>query len=484
MKCKQIQERLIDFTFGELSTKEMDEINSHIKDCATCKSEYQNLKATSATVQSIFSNNNSAVSLPKNMDKKIHSMITSTKKQNKEKISFKRSGIAVAVICAILLISLNISSVFAYKLNKIPIVSDFVKFVVLDKGLLNAVKGQIGQKIEQSSESNGITFTVHEVIASHNRISILYSIKLPENIESKALLPIFCLVDKKGNPKHGMGGSAVYVSDNHEYMGSQFYNPINGDFSKVNMSFQRISFEDGSTLVGNWSNSFYIDVNKAKERLLKQSLNYAIQGKNGKIILNEISTTGSETVLKYKTTGTVKGLYGVSLIDQNGLEYTQSGGRESDTEGHLMFSMTYPNKPVEIKVQGIREVENVNINVPISIREQSPIKINFNNNQLELRNFEIGQNNISIRVLANTPPFDKVLSATLKDSNGTIYSWNENFRIITDFIKIIQGDNANIFQKIEFNNANPTSKTYDLTIKEAIVYNNTNSTINLSNSIY
>lgn len=167
MKCEDVKINLEPYTAGELSNTEKKQIENHLKKCNDCKKELDEIKQKKEWVINVA--NSGLNRMPSELENKILSM----NKKNTSRKPRTLKYILAASLAIIVLVTTIFGSAIAKFTEDIPFINKYFSFG--DKGIIESLKKGAGQVIEETKKSNGVSVTVHRLIADANRTIILFS---------------------------------------------------------------------------------------------------------------------------------------------------------------------------------------------------------------------------------------------------------------------------------------------------------------------
>lgn len=166
MKCSEVIDRLEEYISGEVDEHIKDSIELHLKRCADCTNEYNELKGLINNIRGMYK----SIKVPEELE----ALTVNGRNKSKRLLSFKKIGIAAA--CFVLILSISMFTPIFAEIEKN--ISGIIKYFALgDKGIVNSIQNGFGQDIEKSCEDNGIKFTVHNIVADDNRTVVLFSVE-------------------------------------------------------------------------------------------------------------------------------------------------------------------------------------------------------------------------------------------------------------------------------------------------------------------
>ncbi len=112
MNCKQVQNKLIFYYYGELPQAEMTEIKQHLAECASCREQYNKLSLTLDYAQ-----RETELSAPENLWQDINNQLDSTRSQTAKvlRIRVAQTLAAAAAIAIAIFIGSLMGKTFAEK---------------------------------------------------------------------------------------------------------------------------------------------------------------------------------------------------------------------------------------------------------------------------------------------------------------------------------------------------------------------------------
>lgn len=197
MKCNDIRLNLEPFIAGELSPGEKDEVQEHLQSCQACRQELAEIREKVAWLRGA---RDMGVRMPDRLESRL---IRRFQGKPVKKKNPWRLAIAASITLAVFLTSFY-SGTIAQFLEDMPLIQKYFSFG--DKGIEHSLGQGAGQVIEESKTVDGITVTVHRLIADQNRTVALYSLTA-EGIADTAWLEA-AILNHKG---HMVDQSGVYT---------------------------------------------------------------------------------------------------------------------------------------------------------------------------------------------------------------------------------------------------------------------------------
>jgi hypothetical protein len=171
MLCDEVKELLYEYIFEELPQDKKLEIEEHLKNCTNCEKEYIELKKLLIDDMQQFNKVKEALIMPKDLPLKVKNKLYGT--------PVKRFSRFTAAACLLLFLFYTMP-VAAYYIVENTALNKYISF---DKGLIqNMEKGEI-QPIDKSSTMKDITFRVDGIIRKADRTTILFTVKVPKNMD-------------------------------------------------------------------------------------------------------------------------------------------------------------------------------------------------------------------------------------------------------------------------------------------------------------
>ncbi len=474
MKCEQVREEMVDLLEVSASKENMHELIKHIDGCDTCRQDFEEIKSMSATLAKGFSLDDDNIRIPLDFDSKLQNRLSKEKviDLKRSKFKFRKIGLIAAALILIFAISINTSAVVAYYLYKIPVIQEMVKFGLLDKGLVSAIEGDVGQKVDKSETFNGITFTIHDVISSENRTALLCTIDWNRDIDGVPFAAAAWATKGYKDDVVSTSNQWNYDKTNKRSSGIIEFRNMEGQISKLEVTIPQMYLPDNQIIQGPWKLSFYVDKDKAKEKHIKKEINETIKGISGNIKINEVVTSASETAVDFVIENAVKDIGDIMLIDQNGKEYAESKSYISGNKGQVMFSLAYPNKVSRIIVKDIKEEISINKGIPISLNESYPKEVDFSGQKWLIAGVEKLGNIVKVKFPIMASPIDSIIKASLKGKNGKVIKWTEEMQNtdLEGLEKVAGKNGAEIYQVISFSGVEEEQTTFDLEIEDAVIY--------------
>lgn len=140
------------------------------------------------------------IEIPKELDLVIVDAMNKGKRKKKIQKLLKPIATGIAACFILLAININTLPAFAEYLKQIPILSNLIGFIQLDKGLNGASKEDMLQKIQKSAQDQDIQFEIDNIITDGKNITISYGFDDLKNNDSHDLFLLdYSITDEKGN---------------------------------------------------------------------------------------------------------------------------------------------------------------------------------------------------------------------------------------------------------------------------------------------
>lgn len=407
------------------------------------------------------------IEIPDELDSVIDRAIESAVKK---KIKWYKPMAAVVASLLIFVLCINVSPVFASYVERIPGFERLVEIVRFDKGLKQAVDNGFAQKIDKFSESEGVIFTVNDIILDQKNIILTYDLKT-KDLYNNLILEEFKL-------KNNITGQRI-TNYSHEPIYDEQYSKVNGGIIRIqydnakNSIAEQIVIEvtsisglskddDGKqrkTINGTWNISFNLDKEKLKEATPKNLLL-----ENKIVVVDDMKFT-IDTVKAYATNMDVhitldsnnpykfvdfKNIY---MEDEKGTKYRFKGSSyESQYEYTFHFISNYyaTSKHLQLKCDGIYIMPKEKQYIEVDLRNKKIIddsgfhleylfdKRNLVNDKEKTYDLQLGIKIVDEKMLNNkdhSRPLE--VNGNVYDNNGNSYlidtvSWSEQKESITN----------------------------------------------------
>lgn len=140
------------------------------------------------------------IELPQNIDRVIMEAVKKGQRERKRKEYIKRFIISAAACMIVFAVSINMIPTFADNLERIPVISKFIGFVTLDKGLEGARDNGLGVQVNRSSENKNVNMSVDNVFSDGRNIVMMIRTKLVNEKATGTVMPMnYTITDDKGN---------------------------------------------------------------------------------------------------------------------------------------------------------------------------------------------------------------------------------------------------------------------------------------------
>lgn len=358
------QRQLIAYMEDRLSPVSKRNVESHLDHCTHCQHQLEQwIDELHQTEETMWED-----SLSANMDQKIIRMLSPHPvrvlnpatpshqppawKQRSITI-MKRMTIAAAALAIIVSGGMLVSPTFSSYVNAAftnnpigkadpvaPVTNSFLQELA-DKGIAKAAKNGFAQSVNVSATDQGLTFTVHEVVADPLRISIAASLKdkngkaldsfMSEMVSRSTREPLIIIKDKQGNiltpseeknaqypnkPWHvSMYEIGVMTLDREL---RSYFDDVNKVPDELIVEFNIKQLDD---IKGNWKLSVPVDMKKAKAAMRTHEINKAYTTPQGlKLNVKQITfaPSGVEMVIDRTLAANEKNAYSYELVDEKG----------------------------------------------------------------------------------------------------------------------------------------------------------------------
>ncbi len=259
--------------------------------------------------------------IKKNLNKKI---------RGERKFKGLKYGSIAAAISLVSIIGIGTASpAFA---ENIPVISSITQ-TLNDKFGFHGEYQKYSQMINKSVKSNGITFTINEVLADDSKLVIGYTIKSDKKISEEEAMFVLTSIKINGKMPGGSNGSSTgnYIDD-YTYVGTEeIHTKIPQDSNKFNVD---LNVAQIGNVKGKWNFAFSI----SKEELLKDS---SVFKPNKKIDFPDSSATIDKVVL--------------SPIDTSIFFSGKSKTKRSEGQGLLDYDywIAFDDRGIEITPKGL-----------------------------------------------------------------------------------------------------------------------------------
>lgn len=358
------QRQLIAYMEDRLSPVSKRNVESHLDHCTHCQHQLEQwIDELHQTEETMWED-----SLSANMDQKIIRVLSPHPvrvlnpatpshqppawKQRSITI-MKRMTIAAAALAIIVSGGMLVSPTFSSYVNAAftnnpigkadpvaPVTNSFLQELA-DKGIAKAAKNGFAQSVNVSATDQGLTFTVHEVVADPLRISIAASLKdkngkaldsfMSEMVSRSTREPLIIIKDKQGNiltpseeknaqypnkPWHvSMYEIGVMTLDREL---RSYFDDVNKVPDELIVEFNIKQLDD---IKGNWKLSVPVDMKKAKAAMRTHEINKAYTTPQGlKLNVKQITfaPSGVEMVIDRTLAANEKNAYSYELVDEKG----------------------------------------------------------------------------------------------------------------------------------------------------------------------
>lgn len=319
--------------------------------------------------------NYNEIEIPMELDSIIDKAVEKAEKEkvNKRKVKWFKPIATVAASLLILVLSINISPVFASYVSRIPGFERLVEMIQFDKGLQEAVDYGFAQKINKSVESEGVTFTVNDIILDQKNLIITYDLKTEELYKN--------LVLQKFKIKDGETGQRI-LSYSHEPVGDDQYRNVNSGIIKIHYTNEKNSIpdeiaidvasvsglskeDDGRerrNIEGQWNTFFKVNKEKLQEAKPKDILvkNKNIVVDNMKFTIDNVKAypTNLDVHITFDSNNPYRfvGFKNIYMEDEKGNKYGFKGSSQEGEYGYtLHFISNYftKSKGLELHCDGL-----------------------------------------------------------------------------------------------------------------------------------
>ncbi|MED1945284.1 MULTISPECIES: DUF4179 domain-containing protein [Brevibacillus] len=359
------QRQLIAYMEDRLTPMNKRNVESHLDHCTHCQYQLEQwIDELHQTEETMWED-----SLSANMDQKIIQMLSPHPvrvlnpaipshqppawKQRSITI-MKRMTIAAAALTVVVSGGMLVSPTFASyvhaaftnspigKADPVAPVSNSFLQQIADKGIAQAAKNGFAQSVNVSATDQGLTFTVHEVVADPLRISIAASLNdkngkpldsfMSEMVRRSNREPLITIKDKQGNIL------TPSEEKNAQYPNKPWHVSMYAEQGVMNLDRElRSCFDDISKvpdelivefnikqlddIKGNWKLSVPVDMKKAKAAMKTHEINKAYTTPQGlKLNVKQITfaPSGVEMVIDRTLAPSEKNAYSYELVDEKG----------------------------------------------------------------------------------------------------------------------------------------------------------------------
>jgi hypothetical protein len=332
----------------------------------------------------------------------------------------------------------------------------------------------MGQAVEKSCTKNGITITVHEVVATDNRTEVFFSIDWPEYVDKMPPHPP--LIDSS-NVMWG-GSVSHYDEKNRRTTGVWDFEALKGSYPRLWLSINQIRLDDKTIIRGPWKIDFRVDKSKAKGKQIKFAVNRKVAAGGGSITIKDVVTTPGETVVSFENDGSVLGPGTLVLVDQEGNEYQSQGGSMSNKGGKIMYSLVYPAMPAKVIVRDVREAVDLNESIALKAGDKYPMDASLHGSHWSIISMERQGSRLIVRVPVMEAPAERIIKASLRDKSGRIWVY-EDSNGMANVEKVPKDNKAVFYQLLTFDGVDTDESDFALTIDRAEVYTPANAEIQI-----
>lgn len=222
-----------------------------------------------------------------------------------------------------------------------PVSNSFLQKLA-DKGIVQAAKNGFAQSVDVSATDQGLTFTVHEVVADPLRISIAASLKdkngktldsfMSEMVSRSNKEPLIIIKDKQGNiliPSKEKNAQypnkqwdhSMFVDNGVMILDRElrsYFDDVNKVPDELIVEFNIKQLDD---IKGNWKLSVPVDMKKAKAAMKTHEINKAYTTPQGlKLNVKQITfaPSGVEMVIDRALAANENNAYSYELVNDKG----------------------------------------------------------------------------------------------------------------------------------------------------------------------
>lgn len=222
-----------------------------------------------------------------------------------------------------------------------PVSNSFLQKLA-DKGIAQAAKNGFAQSVDVSATDQGLTFTVHEVVADPLRISIAASLKdkngkaldsfISEMVSRSNKEPLIIIKDKQGNiliPSKEKNAQypnkqwdhSMFVDNGVMILDRElrsYFDDVNKVPDELIVEFNIKQLDD---IKGNWKLSVPVDMKKAKAAMKTHEINKAYTTPQGlKLNVKQITfaPSGVEMVIDRALAANENNAYSYELVNDKG----------------------------------------------------------------------------------------------------------------------------------------------------------------------
>ena len=329
------------------------------------------------------------ISIPENLSNIVDKNIE--KAHRARKYFFIKPLTLVAASILLFVFSVNTIPAFASLVNNVPVLSNIVEFVQFDKGLKSAAEKGYIQKINKSTQDQGIKFTIKEIIFDKKRLIVYYRIDSDLKIKDINLDRIKLKVEN-GNQLECF--SDMNITNDTEFMNIKykediidFNMPDDKDFPE-NIIIDLESFkvvgendENPSTIEGDWHLPIKLDSNmlNMEPRVLKYDKTAQIGPMKFSIKSISIYPCSVHVNIEMDKNNPYKfcGFINPRLVDKNGNEYTSRMSTiNSDFNRVLYFESNYfiDSKSLKLEFDGIFYIPKENQIIQFDLKNNKILK--------------------------------------------------------------------------------------------------------------
>ncbi len=299
---------------------------------------------------------------------KLETPIRSNRNNRTKKTIF--ATISAFACSALFMFGVNQSTTFANYVDKIPVLSQLSELLKVDREVEKAVDNGFLQEVSKSSEDQGITFTIDNVIADSKRTFVFFHIKLDTNkwnidevnmVNFKVTDETFFRMKDRKDSKLLSRHISIDSVDHTKLTGWMEIistDPTMSIPNNINLSINSFIVTKSNkieTIVGEWDVSFQRDANNMNSKPIEYkgkefSINVGSRKLNLNIDYTKVYPTITEMSINLKTKINEGILYEYHLENENGKVYKHiEDGILTDTGDTLpQFESSYFDQPQKL----------------------------------------------------------------------------------------------------------------------------------------
>lgn len=164
-------------------------------------------------------NTQGSIRVPNELEWMIKERIQMTKKKKQRKTAKMAVASALVAGAASFCFAVNVSPTFAQTMGQVPGLSALIDVLKVDAGVEAALENGHTQQVTQSVSSNGIHFTLNNVVADEKRILLSFSLKLDDQHRDMKplMLHSYTILDQENSLLGGMKNGEALSGDKKDW---------------------------------------------------------------------------------------------------------------------------------------------------------------------------------------------------------------------------------------------------------------------------